>query len=178
MLLIKVTVNVVLLQTLFNPNKTVVKMFVVVYDLSEMPPHCQTFIRQRTLYMPVRGGPSDIEGEPVYLRYLIHLRSLPLISYNGITKFTKILQANCIENLRNTISKEALTTVVEEALCFIKLFQYDCRFSSSKSGNVYLHTDMRVIFARDKLEFDARVANYELRSFTEGPTNPQFSPKR
>ena len=52
------------------------------------------------------------------------------------------------------------------------------RFASSKSGNVYLHTDIRLIFARDKFEFDPKVANYELRSFTEGPQNPKFSPKR
>lgn len=52
------------------------------------------------------------------------------------------------------------------------------RFASNKSRKVYLHTDMRLIFARDKLEFDSRVANYELRSFTEGPVNPKFSPKR
>merc|ERR1719458_808093 len=38
--------------TLFNPLGTVVKMFVVMYDLSDMPPNSQTFLRQRTLYMP------------------------------------------------------------------------------------------------------------------------------
>ncbi|ELT91278.1 hypothetical protein CAPTEDRAFT_125275, partial [Capitella teleta] len=111
--------------TLFNPNKAVVKMFVVVYDLADMPPNSRTFLRQRTLYMPVKGGPSDNKNAPVFLRYLIHLR-----------------------------------------------------FTSNKSGKVYLHTDVRLIFARDKLEFDSRVANYELRAFTEGPVNPQFSPKR
>jgi len=49
-------------------------MFVVVYDLSDMPPNCQTFLRQRTLYMPVKGSPSDNPNFMVYLRYLIHLR--------------------------------------------------------------------------------------------------------
>jgi hypothetical protein len=38
--------------TLFNPMGTVVKMFVVMYDLSDMPENSQTFLRQRTLYMP------------------------------------------------------------------------------------------------------------------------------
>ena len=61
-------------QTLFNPNKTVVKMFVVVYDMSNMPADCQTFLRQRTLYMPIEGSASDIPGAPIFLRYLIHLR--------------------------------------------------------------------------------------------------------
>ncbi|XP_050396282.1 atos homolog protein A [Patella vulgata] len=107
--------------TLFNPNKTVVKMFVVMYDMTDMPPRSQTFIRQRTLYMPVESNSS----EPSYLRYLIHLR-----------------------------------------------------FASTKSSKVYLHTDLRLIFARDKFEFDNKVAQYELRSFTEGPTKPKYSPKR
>lgn len=107
--------------TLFNPNKTVVKMFVVMYDLQDMPSNAQTFMRQRTMYMPANAESQ----EPSYLRYLIHLR-----------------------------------------------------ISSSRSGKLYLHTDIRLIFARDKFEYDARVANYELRSFTEGPKNPKFSPKR
>ena len=32
--------------TLFNPLGTVVKMFVVMYDLRDMPPNSQTFLRQ------------------------------------------------------------------------------------------------------------------------------------
>ncbi|TNM90329.1 hypothetical protein fugu_002618 [Takifugu bimaculatus] len=40
--------------TLFNPNKTVVKMFVVMYDLRAMPAGHQTFLRQRTFSVPVR----------------------------------------------------------------------------------------------------------------------------
>ncbi|CAH1789359.1 unnamed protein product [Owenia fusiformis] len=111
--------------TLFNPNKKVVKMFVVRYDLTDMPPNSQTFLRQRTIYQPVQHGNENSQDLPTFLRYLIHLR-----------------------------------------------------FCSSKSNKIYLHTDIRLIFARDKFEFDPRVANYELRSYTEGPTNPQFSPKR
>ncbi|KAF3832381.1 hypothetical protein F7725_026046 [Dissostichus mawsoni] len=38
--------------TLFNPNKTVVKMFVVTYDLRAMPAGHQTFLRQRTFSVP------------------------------------------------------------------------------------------------------------------------------
>ncbi|XP_017893487.1 protein FAM214A [Ceratina calcarata] len=47
--------------TLFNPLGTVVKMFVVLYDLSDMPPRSHTFLRQRTL-------------RDKTLRYLVHLR--------------------------------------------------------------------------------------------------------
>lgn len=73
-------IHVQLFQTLFNPNTTVMKMFVVKYDMSDMPPNHQTVLRQRTLYMPVKGSPSDIPGVMVYLRYLIHLRLVHLLT--------------------------------------------------------------------------------------------------
>lgn len=70
-------------------------MFVVAYDLSAMPASSQTFLRQRTYYMPVKppterdSAPrrrsvsttlplppdADVDHElPSYLRYVIHLR--------------------------------------------------------------------------------------------------------
>ncbi|KAJ0002034.1 hypothetical protein NQD34_001830 [Periophthalmus magnuspinnatus] len=45
--------------TLFNPNKTVVKMFVVMYDLRAMPAGHQTFLRQRTFSVPVRRDTNN-----------------------------------------------------------------------------------------------------------------------
>uniref|UniRef100_A0A3B1KJC5 Atos homolog protein A n=1 Tax=Astyanax mexicanus TaxID=7994 RepID=A0A3B1KJC5_ASTMX len=68
--------------TLFNPNKTVVKMFVVMYDLREMPSSHQTFLRQRTFSVPVKREsnghnnkkPLTSLGQGRTLRYLIHLR--------------------------------------------------------------------------------------------------------
>ncbi|KAM3828101.1 atos homolog protein A isoform 2-T2 [Vipera latastei] len=67
--------------TLFNPNKTVVKMFVVVYDLREMPANHQTFLRQRTFSVPVKRETrksilqeNTRHTEERLLRYLIHLR--------------------------------------------------------------------------------------------------------
>ena len=60
--------------TLFNPLGTVVKMFVVRYDLSDMPPNSQTFLRQRTLYMPSDLSEANSEDAQKWLRYLIHLR--------------------------------------------------------------------------------------------------------
>lgn len=53
--------------TLLNPLGTVVKMFVVLYDLSDMPPRSHTFLRQRTL-------------RDKTLRYLVHLRYVPFVS--------------------------------------------------------------------------------------------------
>ena len=68
--------------TLFNPLGTVVKMFVVMYDLSDMPPNSQTFLRQRTLYVPssVEAGVNSEERADLqkWLRYLIHLRQVKI----------------------------------------------------------------------------------------------------
>lgn len=72
-------------QTLFNPNKTVVKMFVVMYDLRAMPAGHQTFLRQRTFSVPVRRDANNqinrkplTPGQGRTLRYLIHLRSVTI----------------------------------------------------------------------------------------------------
>ncbi|XP_047436034.1 protein FAM214A isoform X2 [Mugil cephalus] len=114
--------------TLFNPNKTVVKMFVVMYDLRAMPAGHQTFLRQRTFSVPVRRDANNQSsrrplslGQGRTLRYLVHLR-----------------------------------------------------FQSSKSGKIYLHRDIRLLFSRKSMEVDSGAA-YELQSFTESPIDPPFS---
>lgn len=112
--------------TLFNPNKTVVKMFVVMYDLRAMPAGHQTFLRQRTFSVPVRRDTNNQTSRKVHgrtLRYLVHLR-----------------------------------------------------FQSSKSGKIYLHRDIRLLFSRKSMEVDSGAA-YELQSFTESPIDPPFSPR-
>lgn len=81
--------------SLFNPHGTLVKMFVVLYELSGMPPSARTFLRQRTLYMPAGAEPPRTSMLYKWLRYLIHLR-----------------------------------------------------FMTSKSGKLYLHTDIRILVSR------------------------------
>lgn len=65
-------------QTLFNPNKTVVKMFLVTYDFHDMPANHVTFLRHRIFLVPVGEGEasaSDLAEQPKrVLCYLIHLR--------------------------------------------------------------------------------------------------------
>lgn len=50
---------------------------------------------------------------------------------------------------------------------------------SSKSGRIYLHSDIRMIIFRqsdlDTATAHGRDASYELRSFTHMPSNPKFS---
>ncbi|XP_045863992.1 protein FAM214A isoform X3 [Meles meles] len=116
--------------TLFNPNKTVVKMFVVIYDLRDMPANHQTFLRQRTFSVPVK------------------------------------------QEMKRTVNKENIRHAEERLLRYL----IHLRFQSSKSGKIYLHRDVRLLFSRKSMEVDSGAA-YELKSYTESPTNPQFSPR-
>jgi hypothetical protein len=75
-----------------NPNKTAVKLFLVPYDLTDMPPNTKTFLRQRSysagpiIDMPLSSrknlgtdrpeagiNPSGDPRDKPILRYLIHL---------------------------------------------------------------------------------------------------------
>ncbi|XP_031518373.1 protein FAM214A-like isoform X2 [Papio anubis] len=116
--------------TLFNPNKTVVKMFVVIYDLRDMPANHQTFLRQRTFSVPVK------------------------------------------QEVKRSVNKENIRHTEERLLRYL----IHLRFQSSKSGKIYLHRDVRLLFSRKSMEVDSGAA-YELKSYTESPTNPQFSPR-
>ncbi|KFD70799.1 hypothetical protein M514_01247 [Trichuris suis] len=127
--------------TLFNPQGSVVKMFIVQYNLADMPPCSQTFVRQRTYFMPTNATREDALEHRSWLHYLIHLR-----------------------------------------------------FASSRSRKIYLHSDIRMLFAR-KSDVDAvgvysdqiqshgessssQWGSFELRSFNEMPRNPKFSPRK
>ncbi|CAG9533369.1 unnamed protein product [Cercopithifilaria johnstoni] len=61
----------ILQAVLFNPQGTVVRMFVVKFDVSDMPPSSQTFLRQRTFFMPVGCTYDGVIRS--WLKYLIHL---------------------------------------------------------------------------------------------------------
>uniref|UniRef100_A0A8C5X639 Atos homolog protein B n=1 Tax=Malurus cyaneus samueli TaxID=2593467 RepID=A0A8C5X639_9PASS len=104
--------------TLFNPNKTVVKMFLVTYDFQDMPANHMTFLRHRIFLVPV----GEEEGSAS--------------------------EVNLLSSPR--------------------------RFHSSKSGKIYLHDDIRLLFSRKSIEVDSGIP-YELKSFTEMPRNPCYS---
>ncbi|KAM6953985.1 atos homolog protein B [Aplochiton taeniatus] len=118
--------------TLFNPNKTVVKMFLVTYSFGDMPVNHMTFLRHRIFLVPVEEGlESQGEGPP-----------------GGVATDRK------------------------KILCYL----IHLRFHSSKSGKIYLHNDIRLLFSRKSIEVDNGIP-YELKSFTEVPRNPKYSPR-
>ncbi|KAM6363048.1 atos homolog protein B isoform 1-T5 [Pluvialis apricaria] len=118
--------------TLFNPNKTVVKMFLVTYDFQDMPANHMTFLRHRIFLVPVgenEGATMDHSNPPG-------------------------------------------TRPPRRVLCYLM----HLRFHSSKSGKIYLHSDIRLLFSRKSIEVDSGIP-YELKSFTEIPRNPSYSPR-
>ncbi|KAI9705335.1 MAG: hypothetical protein M1820_005165 [Bogoriella megaspora] len=110
-----------------NPNKTAVKLFLVPYDLSDMPPGTKTFIRQRSysagpiIDMPVSFrknlgtdrpeaalSASDDPNERPVLRYLVHLHiCCPSKGRYFLYKSIRVVFANRVpdgkEKLRNEI---------------------------------------------------------------------------
>ncbi|XP_019911519.3 protein FAM214A [Esox lucius] len=133
--------------TLFNPNKTVVKMFVVVYDLRAMPSSHQTFLRQRTFSVPVRRDSTHSHTHG----------SRDNTHTHGGT---------------HGIGKKALPLGQGRILRYL----IHLRFQTSRSGKVYLHRDIRLLFSRKSMEVDSGAA-YELKSYTESPADPAFSPR-
>lgn len=118
--------------TLFNPNKTVVKMFLVPYNFGDMPVNHMTFLRHRIFLVPVEEGLESQEEGPT----------------GGVVTDRK------------------------KILCYL----IHLRFHSSKSGKLYLHNDIRLLFSRKSIEVDNGIP-YELKSFTEVPRNPKYSPR-
>ncbi|KAJ7428556.1 protein FAM214B [Pitangus sulphuratus] len=72
-----------------------------------------------------------------------------------------------------TASSDPLgTSPPRRVLCYLM----HLRFHSSKSGKIYLHDDIRLLFSRKSIEVDSGIP-YELKSFTEMPRNPCYSPR-
>nr|XP_014433879.1 protein FAM214B [Pelodiscus sinensis] len=69
-------------------------------------------------------------------------------------------------------SDSACAGLPRRVLCYLM----HLRFHSSKSGKIYLHDDIRLLFSRKSIEVDSGIP-YELKSFTEMPRNPCYSPR-
>ncbi|CAF2196584.1 unnamed protein product [Rotaria magnacalcarata] len=117
---------------LLNPNRTAVHLFLILYDLSDMPPDHRTFIRQRVVLMPENTSDDNMHEQSTVtsskenLRYLAHIR-----------------------------------------------------FVTSQTGKLYMHSDIRLIFARNKLDYDERTGHGkpQLTTSTEMPTPKYWSRK-
>lgn len=165
--------------SLFNPHGTLVKMFVVLYDLTRMPASARTFLRQRTLYMPAGAEPPKLQYK--WLRYLIHLRFMT-------SKSGKLYLHT---DIRIIVSRKAdLDTATAHSALFRPLptsAEPNTSEAEPKSAELKPNTPDRQpnrVFGGCseyddfKKEFEnENGVSYELRSFTYAPDNPKYSPR-
>ena len=65
---------------LLNPNGTAIHLFLILYDLSDMPSDHRTFIRQRVVFKSENMEVNKTDQQPALvspkekLRYLAHMR--------------------------------------------------------------------------------------------------------
>lgn len=165
-----------------NPNLTAVKLFLVPYDLTDMPAGTKTFIRQKCLASP--PAPVDVSSSSVgskrakikvtkeTLRYAIHLQlcAVAAPSSGGTSSGTRSTELS-EEKKRNEM--ESRTTRRSRA----SLPESPSTSGASKvastikgSPRIYLHRDIRVVFAPRMPDKEER-----LTMVTEMPGGPSIS---
>ncbi|KAH8252478.1 hypothetical protein KR032_000214 [Drosophila birchii] len=145
--------------TLLNPMGTVVRMFVIPYDMRDMPALHRTFIRQRILAEEMsqeedQSGKADAQQMP---------RS-PTASSSTTSKLGHFITAEQMKRLRYSIH---------------------LRFQTSRSGRLSLHTDIRLLISR-RTDCDTAAAHAkgileapnELVTDTLMPAEPRYSARQ
>ncbi|XP_026742198.1 protein FAM214A [Trichoplusia ni] len=166
--------------SLFNPHGTLVKMFVVLYDLTRMPAGSRTFLRQRTLYMPAGAEPPARHLAHKWLRYLIHLRFMT-------SKSGKLYLHT---DIRIIVSRKAdLDTATAHSALFrplptndssptdTKTAERDTNSPDRKPNRVFGGCSEFDDFKKETGYENQNGVSYELRSFTYAPDNPKYSPR-
>ncbi|TMW54571.1 hypothetical protein DOY81_000365 [Sarcophaga bullata] len=176
--------------TLLNPMGMVVRMFVIPYDMRDMPSLHQTFIRQRILAdtgmqdsitddinQNVNSDIGDDNGLHNKSKSVtINTKQLP--QYQQIQKSQQQRSPQCIhENpLGHFMSADNMKSL---------RYSIHLRFQTSRSGRLMLHTDIRLLISR-RTDCDTAAAHAkgvleapnELITNTVMPTNPKYSARQ
>ncbi|KAM7345388.1 atos homolog atossa isoform 1-T5 [Cochliomyia hominivorax] len=179
--------------TLLNPMGTVVRMFVIPYDMRDMPTLHQTFIRQRIL--ADTGVQSNNNGEDVKQNDIgndekhfdvdLNSKSSQDLGQHQQQQQQQVLnqqqqqrspQCNNENNLGHFISAENMKSL---------RYSIHLRFQTSRSGRLMLHTDIRLLISR-RTDCDTAAAHAkgvleapnELITNTVMPTNPKYSARQ
>ncbi|KAL7738596.1 hypothetical protein ACLKA6_006893 [Drosophila palustris] len=161
--------------TLLNPMGTVVRMFVIPYDMHDMPPLHRTFIRQRILAEELPGtnpctgilSPTQRELQRQRERELERDQNREPGSPTATSTTSKLghfISAEQMKRLRYSIH---------------------LRFQTSRSGRLSLHTDIRLLISR-RTDCDTAAAHAkglleapnELVTDTLMPTEPRYSARQ
>ncbi|KAH8373888.1 hypothetical protein KR200_001095 [Drosophila serrata] len=145
--------------TLLNPMGTVVRMFVIPYDMRDMPALHRTFIRQRILAEEV--SKEEEVGEDKAAQ---QVPRSPTASSSTTSKLGHFITAEQMKRLRYSIH---------------------LRFQTSRSGRLSLHTDIRLLISR-RTDCDTAAAHAkgileapnELVTDTLMPAEPRYSARQ
>ncbi|KAH8297226.1 hypothetical protein KR044_007597 [Drosophila immigrans] len=151
--------------TLLNPMGTVVRMFVIPYDMHDMPPLHRTFIRQRVLAEELAGAsPCGTASSLNLLPQREREPGSPTAATSTTSKLGHFISADQMKRLRYSIH---------------------LRFQTSRSGRLSLHTDIRLLISR-RTDCDTAAAHAkglleapnELVTDTLMPTEPRYSSRQ
>ena len=84
------------------------------------------------------------------------------------------LQLHSNENL--LIRESTSVCIIPTVVLGLYVLSLSLRFLCSRSGRVYLHTDIRLIFARRAPDTDPDASKVSLFTVVEGPSNPKYGP--
>ncbi|XP_030238041.1 uncharacterized protein LOC108653510 isoform X1 [Drosophila navojoa] len=153
--------------TLLNPMGTVVRMFVIPYDMRDMPPLHRTFIRQRILAEELPGASACVNGIALQNQQpkpCAREPSSPTAATSTTSKLGHFITAEQMKRLRYSIH---------------------LRFQTSRSGRLSLHTDIRLLISR-RTDCDTAAAHAkglveaanELVTDTLMPQEPRYSARQ
>lgn len=169
--------------TLFNPNGTLVKLFLLHYDLTDMPPNSQTFLRQKTLFLPVRTATTTATTTTTTATATFPIKATANTdlahSCNQHTSSSFQMTRAILSDKTSKKTQQQQQNHSAGQLSARSRIKYLIQLNivSSKSGRIYLNKDLR-IFISKKVDLETASQftkqNYELRAFDEMPSDPKY----
>ncbi|KAL6052608.1 Translation machinery-associated protein 7 [Balamuthia mandrillaris] len=154
--------------TIYNPSKTPIKLFLVKYDLSDMPPYTKTFLRQKVLARP----------ESRLVQSVSHLSaSLPttmaISSSSGLCQASFSATASKVRPRSLSLSSDQIEPCSYSEGVQQELLRYaiQVRFVCPKKKKYYLDNVIQVLFPFRKPD-----ETEELRIVYDTPQSPKYYP--
>ncbi|KAL6047098.1 Autophagy-related protein 13 [Balamuthia mandrillaris] len=154
--------------TIYNPSKTPIKLFLVKYDLSDMPPNTKTFLRQKVLARP----------ESRLVQSVSHLSaSLPttmaINSSSGLCQASFSATASKVRPRSLSLSSDQIEPCSYSEGVQQELLRYaiQVRFVCPKKKKYYLDNVIQVLFPFRKPD-----ETEQLRIVYDTPQSPKYYP--
>eukprot|EP00842_Homolaphlyctis_polyrhiza_P004461 jgi/Hompol1/5015/HPOL_004090-RA len=183
-----------------NPSRTAIKVFLIQYDLRDMPANTKTFLRQKSYALSTVPSPTKGAGSPSHSHrrtessptassprrqqvgvddYLATSPHLPSLSSNissdsaGDDTAATILPipVSAPQTRRPSQSPSGSTAQRIQLACDRLRYAIHLQFICTAKRHLYLSKSIRVVFSHRAPDADEK-----LRTVCEGPTNPKYLP--